>query len=440
MTETSELLISRAGELGADAEVWAKSSALRTLVCRGGGVERRSDELRQATAVATWRDGLEGYAVHAPLAGPHLVDQALAVGEALGHPGVAAPELPAVMGGSAGLAGTVGLAGDGDGSFDADFENTLTSLSKAFADAEVELRGSSEHLMISSHRSGALPRSYRAQTHSVQARITVRDHGVGYLSHEFHAPTTRALTTQLRGELHHLVADARTLAEHPTTRFDFDAVLLHGRIAGSLLDLIAPAFQQDTVLEGRSPLEGRVGEAIGEAHLRLVDDPLSATAPISMPWDDEGTEVQRTVILEGGVLRGFLNSRRTTVGAGSVRTGNGWRGTSGEMPTVRYSNLEVELTSSPDLGERRGRILHVVQANGAHISNGITGDFSIGANALLLDPDGSRHNAGQISVAGNVFELLKRITGHDGRTSVGGGGRSFLASPGLWVDGLVIGR
>lgn len=436
MTATSEILISRANELGVDAEVWTKDSALRTLVCRGGVVERRSDELRQSTAVTTWHDGQEGYAVHVPLAGPHLVDQAIAVGAALGHSDVSAPALP---GDSAGLT-DMGDVGDINSSFETDLENTLTSLSQAFADAEVELRGSSEHLTISSHRSGARPRIYWTQTHSVQARITVHGHGVGYLGHEFHASDTRAMATQLRSELHHLVADARTLAERPAPEFKFDAVLLHGRIASSLLDLVASAFQQDTVKEGRSPLASRVGELIGEAHFRLVDDPLSATAPISLPWDDEGTEVQRTVIVEDGILRGFLNSRRTTVGADSARTGNGWRGSSGEMPTVQYSNLEVEMTTSPQLGEPQNRVLHVVQANGAHISNGITGDFSIGANAILLDPDGSRHNAGQISVAGNVFELLKNITGHDGRTSVSGGGRSFLASPGLWVDGLVIGR
>lgn len=443
MTETSESLITRARELGADAEVWTKSSTLSSLVCRGGVVERRSDELRQATAMTTWRDGQEGYAIHAPLTGPHLVDQALAVGAALGRSDFIAPALAAGAASRAGaglFTDAVSPAGDTDASSGADLENTLMALSHAFVDAEVELRATTEQFTISSHRSGTLPQSYRARTQTVQARITVHGDRVGYISHEFHAPTNRDLTTQLHSELHHLVADARTLAESPATEFEFDAVLLHGRIAGSLLELIAPAFQQDTVLEGRSPLEGLVGKSIGESHLRLVDDPLSATAPLSMPWDDEGTEVRRTVLIEDGVLRGFLNSRRTTGGSDGARTGNGWRGPSGEMPTVQYSNLQVEMATSPDLGERRGQVLYVIQANGAHISNGITGDFSIGANALLLCSDGRRRNVGQISVAGNVFDLFKNITGHDGRVSVGGGGRSFLGAPGLWVDGLVIGR
>ncbi len=111
------------------------------------------------------------------------------------------------------------------------------------------------------------------------------------------------------------------------------------------------------------------------------------------------------------------------------------------MTTVQPGHLVLSHTEDLGTETRPGRtVLHIVQANGAHTSNPITGDFSIGANAVLVSPDGTRRNAGNITLAGNVFDLLRSIDGHDGRVRVNRSNNSFVAGPGVWTRSLTVGH
>ncbi|MFJ5045390.1 metallopeptidase TldD-related protein [Streptomyces sp. NPDC088719] len=434
MSEASDFLNATAADRGADSEVWENAHETDELVCRGGAVERRVSTAATATALTVWQDGCEGYAVHVPGgADASLVDTALAVGRALGS----GTPAPARRTGRAEEPRTLA-----DPRLDEAVARRLAGLTAGASDVDVELRARADRSGVLLHRAGCEPLRHTTGTFQLQARITAKGRRVGFIAHQMFGRSVDAVLKDVEAtELDDLTALARVLASEPVPRLTHDDVLLDGRVMAKLFMLAVPAFQLDSVLEGRSPLAGRTGERIGSAGLSLVDDPMAADSPLPVPWDDEGTVCAPTTLLKDGVLRGFLSSRRTAAEAGTVSTGSGRRGSSGEMPTVQPGFLALRPAAVLGDAPLDGRtLLKVVQANGAHTSNVITGDFSIGANAVLVTPDGVQHNAGNITLAGNVFDLLTRIDGHDGRQRLNRGHTSFVASPGVWATGLTVGR
>ncbi|MET7570017.1 metallopeptidase TldD-related protein [Streptomyces sp. NPDC005492] len=433
----SDTLIEQAALHGADAEVWTLRRRTEELVCRLGAVERRSEVATGATALTVWLEGTEGYAVQnvPDSRDPALVTAALAVGRALSATGTAPPPPPAP-------GPPHRIPDTPPPRLDTEAAERLRTLSTGDDGLEVELRARADRSRIRLHRAGTPPIGYDTGVVQMHTRITARGDGIGHIGHQSYGRSVPGLLDRLATEeLPELIGLARLLATEPVPRLAYDDLLVDGRVLVKLLSLIVPAFQMDSVLEGRSPLADRTGEAVASPGVSLVDDPTAPDSPLPVPWDGEGTACGPTALIEDGTLRGFLSARRTAAEAGTNSTGSGQRGPGGEMVTVQPGCLLLRHTTDLGTEFRPGRtVLHVVQANGAHTSNPITGDFSIGANAVVVGPDGSRGNAGNITLAGNVFELLRNLDGHDGRTRVNRAHDSFVAGPGVWTTSLTTGR
>ncbi|MFJ7625104.1 metallopeptidase TldD-related protein [Streptomyces sp. NPDC097595] len=439
MSDGIGALIEAAGRQGADCEVWTARRQTEEAVCRAGAVERRSDVASGVTAVTVWRDGGEGYAVRAvpDSDDPWLVRAALEAAAALPgrRPPRLAPVAPPVPGAPTTEAATAPA-------LDEKTIRAVSDLSTSGPGLDIELRARAERSAIRIGRPALEPRGYRTGLFQLQARVTATGDGTGFVSHQLHGRTAQeVLGRAADADLPEICALAAALAGPPAPVLEYDDVLLTGWVTVKLLSLVLPAFQRDTVVEGRSPLAGRLGEPVCAEGVDLIDDPGSPDNPLAAPWDDEGTPTRAVELVGDGRLRAFLGHRNSVRAAGEGQAGSGWRGAAGEMPRVQPSHLTLRagraLGSAPRTGRR---LLRVVQANGVHTSNGITGDFSIGANALLEDPDGTRHNAGNVTVAGNVFDLLRRIEGHDGTVRTTRSHTSFVNCPGLWAGGLTIGR
>lgn len=436
MSRITELLNEEAARQGADSEAWDMTLETEEIVCRNGQVEQRGKMSADAVALTVWRNGQEGYAAQSPAVGTSLVDMALTVGQALGTRTSSGTHPPVPPPGPASRRLALPRLSLDDGCA----AERLAGLTTSFP-ADIELRARVDQYRVELHRAGTDPLTYTSGTFRLQARVTVRAGQVGFISHQMSGRSVEPVVTRAeREDLRELAGLAALLASEPAPELSYDHMLIDGRVVTALLSLAVPSFQLDSVLEGRSRLADQVGQRVGTRGLSLLDDPTCADSPIFIPWDDEGTECRPTALLEDGVLQGFLSSRRTAAEHGSSSTGAGRRGSSGEMPTVHPGFLALRHAIALGRGPRDGgTTLYVVQVNGAHVSNSITGNFSVGANAILVSP-GHELNAGKISLAGNVFDVLRNIEGHDGRVRVSGGNRSFVAAPGLWVTGMVVGR
>src|ERR1700752_303533 len=98
------------------------------------------------------------------------------------------------------------------------------------------------------------------------------------------------------------------------------------------------ALSGKTVLQGSSPLAGKVGETLFDERLSIIDDPLTPGRPMSRPVDDECVPSRCTGLVERGTVGRFVYDLETAARAKTQSTGNGQRGVFGK-PRIGYTNI-----------------------------------------------------------------------------------------------------
>ncbi len=204
---------------------------------------------------------------------------------------------------------------------------------------------------------------------------------------------------------------------------------------------VRQAISGKTVLQGVSPLGGKIGEQLFDPKVTIVDDPLVATRLGSRPADDEGVPSRRLALIEKGVVRAFVYDLETAAraGGGIRSTGHGRRGTFGK-PGIGFSNLVMDVGTLDEaaLLKEVGHGLVVDELIGVGQGNVVGGAFSHPV-ALAFRVDGGEitGRVKDAAVAGNGYELLKRIraVGKDAKWNSG----TSLVPP-LVIDAVNVAR
>lgn len=222
----------------------------------------------------------------------------------------------------------------------------------------------------------------------------------------------------------------------PTRRAN---VVLEPVVAASLIAGIAPALHADNVLKGKSILGSRLGREVAGPRVRLLDDGRLAGGDGSAAWDDEGVATRCTLLIETGVLKGFLHSSYTSVRMGTAPTGNVFRRSFSAPPRIAPSNLYLEPTgiSREDLLVQAGDGIYVTEVMGLHTIDTISGDFSLGAAGTTLKNGRPDKPVDKIGIAGNLLDLLGSIqaVATDLKCVPGGGAGSSTLLAGITVSG-----
>ena len=190
---------------------------------------------------------------------------------------------------------------------------------------------------------------------------------------------------------------------------------------------VTQALSGKAVLQGISPLGGKVGERAFDARFSLADDPLRAGRPSSRPIDDECVASRRTPLVERGVVRGFIYDLETAARARTQSTGNGERGIFGK-PVPGYTNLVLGV-GGPVSGGAASALgggllkdirdgLLVDELIGVGQGNVIGGAFSHPvALAYRVERGEITGRVKDAAVAGNAYELWNRVGafGNDAR-------------------------
>lgn len=211
---------------------------------------------------------------------------------------------------------------------------------------------------------------------------------------------------------------------------------------------IEQALSGKTVLQGSSPLAGKIGERVFDSRFGITDDPLVAGRPASRPVDDECVASWPTFLVRDGTVGGFIYDLETAARAKTQSTGHGRRGFFGK-PHIGYTNLIVALPPNTLAAHHAAPIL----GGGliADIQDGLIVDDLIGVGQGNVIGGSFSHPVGlayrvqrgeitgrvkDAAVAGNAYELLKRIGGFgkDGRWL---GSRW---SPSVLLDGVSVAR
>jgi len=164
-------------------------------------------------------------------------------------------------------------------------------------------------------------------------------------------------------------------------------VVLDPFVAASFLGIISGTLNGEAVIKGRSLFKDRVGEQVASPLFTLVDDPTNSLAYTATELDGEGLAARRNVLIDGGILHGFVQSSYSGRRSGTASTGNavrgGFKGTPGvgclALQAVPGTRTQAELISGITDG------VLVQSVSGMHSGvNPISGDFSTGASGLLI--------------------------------------------------------
>ncbi len=105
-----------------------------------------------------------------------------------------------------------------------------------------------------------------------------------------------------------------------------------------LHEAIGHGLEGDFNRKGTSAFSGRIGERVATEGCTVVDDGTLAGRRGSLNIDDEGTPSQRTVLIENGILKGYIHDRLNARLTGTASTGNGRRESYAHLPLPRMTN------------------------------------------------------------------------------------------------------
>ena len=220
-------------------------------------------------------------------------------------------------------------------------------------------------------------------------------------------------------------------------------VLLH--------EAVGHGLEGDFNRKGNSVYSGRVGQQVAAKGVTVIDDGTIENRRGSLSFDDEGTQTQRNVLIEDGILKGYMQDRMNARLMGVEATGNGRRESYACQPMPRMTNTFMaggdhdpeEMIKSVKNG------VYAVDFGGGQvdITNGqfvfhcteayMIEDGKIGApvkNATLIGHGPTVLE--KISMIGNDFAL------DDGVGVCGKGGQSVpvgVGQPSIKIDAITVG-
>jgi TldD protein len=119
-------------------------------------------------------------------------------------------------------------------------------------------------------------------------------------------------------------------------------VVLSARAGGTMVhEACGHGLEADFIEKSLSAYAGRLGQQVASPLVTVVDDGTLPHLRGSSCIDDEGTPTTRAVLIERGVLKGFLHSRKTARAMGATPTGHGRRESYGHLPLPRMRNTII---------------------------------------------------------------------------------------------------
>ena len=229
-------------------------------------------------------------------------------------------------------------------------------------------------------------------------------------------------------------------------------VVLGSGWPGILLhEAIGHGLEGDFNRKGTSAFSGRVGERVASSVCTIVDDGTIPDRRGSLSVDDEGEVSQNTVLIENGILKGYMQDSLNARLTGTHSTGNGRRESYAHLPMPRMTNTYMlagqddpaEILSSVDSG------LYAVNFSGGQVDI-TSGKFVFSASeAYRIEKGKLGAPVKGATLIGNGPDVLTRVSmvGNDlaldsGIGTCGKDGQSVpvgVGQPTMRIDGLTVG-
>jgi TldD protein len=248
-----------------------------------------------------------------------------------------------------------------------------------------------------------------------------------------------------------VTAALTNLESRPAPAGEMTVVLGPGWPGILLHEAIGHGLEGDFNRKGSSAFSGRVGERVAAKGVTVLDDGTIADRRGSLNVDDEGNVSQRTVLIEDGILRAYIQDSLNARLMGVAPTGNGRRESYAHVPMPRMTNTYMlggdkspeEIVASIDKG------LYASNFGGGQVDI-TSGKFVFSASeAFWVEKGKIQYPVKGATIVGNGPDALTRVTmiGNDMRLDSGVGtcgkeGQSVpvgVGQPTLRIDGLTVG-
>jgi len=230
-----------------------------------------------------------------------------------------------------------------------------------------------------------------------------------------------------------------------------DVVLGPGWPGVLLHEAIGHGLEGDFNRKQTSAFSERIGERVAAPGVTVIDDGTLPERRGSLNVDDEGTPTRRTVLIEDGILRGYLQDRLNARLMGAAPTGNGRRESYAHLPLPRMTNtFMLAGTDDPaDIVRSVSRGLYAVSFSGGQVDI-TSGKFVFAASeAYRIENGRIGAPVKGATLIGNGPDVLLRVSriGSDlaldrGVGTCGKDGQSVpvgVGLPTLRIDGLTVG-
>lgn len=203
----------------------------------------------------------------------------------------------------------------------------------------------------------------------------------------------------------------------PAPAGEMEVVLGPGWPGILLHEAVGHGLEADFNRKGTSAFTGLIGRPVASPKVTVVDNGTMAGRRGSLNVDDEGSATQETVLIEGGVLKGYLSDKLSARLMGMPNTGSGRRESYQAIPMPRMTNTYMLAgdDSPEDILRSVKRGLYAVNFGGGQVD--ITnGKFVFSASEAYLIEDGKvTAPVRDATLIGNGPEALKYVSmvGHD---------------------------
>src|SRR4051794_4811489 len=248
-----------------------------------------------------------------------------------------------------------------------------------------------------------------------------------------------------------VTAALTNLESRPAKAGEMSVVLGPGWPGVLLHEAIGHGLEGDFNRKGSSAFSGKIGQRVAAKGVTVLDDGTLPDRRGSLNVDDEGNPSQRNVLIEDGILKGYLQDSLNARLMGVAPTGNGRRESYAAVPMPRMTNtymLAGERTREEIVaGLKRG--LYATNFGGGQVDI-TSGKFVFSASEAFWVENGKiQYPVKGATIIGNGPDALTRVSaiGNDMRLDTGVGvcgkeGQSVpvgVGQPTLRIDRLTVG-
>ena len=209
-------------------------------------------------------------------------------------------------------------------------------------------------------------------------------------------------------------------------------VVFDPRVARGIAGHLAGAINGAAVARKTSFLRDMMGRQVASAGITVTDEPLKRRGPSSRPFDGEGVEGEKLVMVDEGVLKHWFLSTSAARELGLATNGRGVRASSSVNPSSTNLAIEPGERTPEELIRSVGSGFYVTEVIGQGV-NMVTGEYSRGASGFWIENGELAYPVSEVTIASNLKDMfLAMVPANDIDRNFG------TAAPTLLIEAMTL--